>query len=211
MNKTKLKSLIQKYQALPITQRQYAIMLPVIEVNKQLHLLFEVRSNHLRTQPGEISFPGGRIELNETKQQAALREACEELCLSPTDIEIWGELGALPPSFNRMIHLYIGGIQASIKSIHPNKAEVAEVFSVPLAYFMQTQPQEYQVQVSSQPPKDFPFHLIPNGAHYHWPHMTYPVPFYLYQERVIWGLTARAIMRLIYMLKNDSAPHKASI
>ena len=43
-------------------------------------------------QPGEVSFPGGRVEDGETFQEAAIRETCEELNLSPDQIDIWERL-----------------------------------------------------------------------------------------------------------------------
>ena len=56
----------------------YAVLVPVVEWNGKLHLLFEVRSDALRRQPGEVCFPGGRMEEGETPTQCALRETCEE-------------------------------------------------------------------------------------------------------------------------------------
>ena len=54
--------------------RQAAVLVPVINYGDKLHILFTERAAHLRHHPGQISFPGGRIELGETSQAAALRE-----------------------------------------------------------------------------------------------------------------------------------------
>ena len=62
--------------------RRAAVILPLIEINNEIHLLFEVRSKKMKSQPGDICFPGGKIEENESPKSAALREASEELNLN---------------------------------------------------------------------------------------------------------------------------------
>lgn len=59
-----------------------AVMIPLIKKNDGYHILFEVRSNKLSQQPGEICFPGGRREHDETSMEASIRETCEELLIS---------------------------------------------------------------------------------------------------------------------------------
>jgi len=58
-----------------------AIMIPVINESDGLHVIFTRRSSRLRNHPGEISFPGGRIEPGETDLLAAKRETYEEIGL----------------------------------------------------------------------------------------------------------------------------------
>src|SRR5699024_7104932 len=60
--------------------RKAAVLLPLVEVDGETHILFEVRSNKMRRQPGDICFPGGRVEeFDETKLATAIRETSEEL------------------------------------------------------------------------------------------------------------------------------------
>ncbi|MBD8870950.1 CoA pyrophosphatase [Nocardioides sp. MJB4] len=63
-------------------------------------LLLTERSHTMRSHPGQVSFPGGRIDAGETPQQAALREALEETGLDPSGVEVFAELPELwlPPS-----------------------------------------------------------------------------------------------------------------
>jgi 8-oxo-dGTP pyrophosphatase MutT (NUDIX family) len=63
-------------------------------------LLLTERSHHMRSHPGQVSFPGGSIDPGETAEQAALREAEEETGLDPAGVEVFGELPELwlPPS-----------------------------------------------------------------------------------------------------------------
>ena len=63
-------------------------------------LLLTERAHHMRSHPGQVSFPGGSLDEGETARQAALREAYEEIGLVPDEIEVFGELPELwlPPS-----------------------------------------------------------------------------------------------------------------
>jgi 8-oxo-dGTP pyrophosphatase MutT (NUDIX family) len=63
-------------------------------------LLLTERAHHMRSHPGQVSFPGGSLDDGETAEQAALREAYEEIGLDPSEVEVFGELPELwlPPS-----------------------------------------------------------------------------------------------------------------
>ena len=63
-------------------------------------LLLTERAHHMRSHPGQVSFPGGSLDDGETAREAALREAYEEIGLVPAEIEVFGELPELwlPPS-----------------------------------------------------------------------------------------------------------------
>ncbi|CAM3569874.1 NUDIX hydrolase [Nocardioides zeicaulis] len=63
-------------------------------------LLLTERAHHMRSHPGQVSFPGGSIDVGETPREAALREALEEVGLQSSEVEVFGELPELwlPPS-----------------------------------------------------------------------------------------------------------------
>lgn len=63
-------------------------------------LLLTERAHHMRSHPGQVSFPGGSLDPGETPRQAALREALEEIGLEPAEVDVFGELPELwlPPS-----------------------------------------------------------------------------------------------------------------
>lgn len=65
-----------------------------------LSLVYTRRADDLRSHPGQISFPGGRVEPGESVEQAALREACEEIGLQTDSVRVLGRLPAfyIPPS-----------------------------------------------------------------------------------------------------------------
>ena len=71
-------------------RHSYAVLCPLVERPDGLHLLFEVRSAALHRQPGEVCFPGGRMEAGETPEQCALRETEEELAIPRQEVEILG-------------------------------------------------------------------------------------------------------------------------
>ncbi|PKH40753.1 ADP-ribose pyrophosphatase YjhB, NUDIX family [Nocardioides alpinus] len=63
-------------------------------------LLLTERAHHMRSHPGQVSFPGGSLDEGETPREGALREAYEEIGLEPSEVEVFGELPELwlPPS-----------------------------------------------------------------------------------------------------------------
>ena len=56
-----------------------AVVVPLLEMHGEPAVLFQVRSSQMAWQPGDICFPGGRVQLDETPCQAARREMAEEL------------------------------------------------------------------------------------------------------------------------------------
>ena len=173
--------------------RTYGILVPLIVKNDEIHILFEVRSEELRSQPGEICFPGGRYEKNDqTVKVTAIRETAEELGIKQDQITQVYQLDYLIQSMERrMIFPFVGFIDAD--KIHPNPAEVSEVFTVPLEYFRHTEPDIYPLQFQIADNKEFPFHLIPGGKNYPFRMRAIQEYFYIYEGYCIWGLTAKIL------------------
>ena len=88
--------------------RKSAVVIPLIEKNRQYHVLFEVRSSSLKTQPGEVCFPGGGCEDGETAEETAAREICEELLIEKDQIELIAPADIFVSPFNMMIFPFIG-------------------------------------------------------------------------------------------------------
>lgn len=179
-----------------------SIILPLVEKSDGMHLLFEVRSLHLTHQPGEVCFPGGKMEANDINEEmAALRETCEELGLTFDDLEIIGQLDTLVTPFNFILYSYVAKILNPL-NIVPEKDEVKEVFTVPLDFFLKNEPIISHVEVTIGNYSDnYPFHLVPNGKDYPWRYGKYPVLFYTYEDKTIWGITARLIYEFVKLLK----------
>lgn len=173
-----------------------AVLVPLVERNGEIHVLFEERAHHLRRQPGEIGFPGGRIDPGDSSPQAAaIRETCEELGVLPTSIDLIGALDYVVTPF-QIVYPFVGQIQGS-DLISPSPDEVASVFYVPLHFLRENPPVLYHADLQVTPPEDFPFEQIPNGRNYKWKAGQIPEYFYYFEDRIIWGLTARILHHLL--------------
>ena len=108
-----------------------AVLVPLVEKADGWSIVFTKRSDALARHSGEISFPGGRVDDGESPKEAALREAQEELGISPDDVEV---LGALPPALTVVsgyqISPWVGVVPDS--ELHPNPHEIAEVIVISL-------------------------------------------------------------------------------
>lgn len=177
---------------------EYAVLVPLIEVNHMPSLLYQVRSSKLKRQPGEISFPGGRIEEGENPRMAAIRETTEEMGINKSDIEIIGELDSLLDSKNNVIYPVLGQIKnVEFDDICFFKDEVSEIFTVPIDFFIRNKPRIYEMSYKVNEDSSFPFHKIPNSAMYQTRTLTYPVYLYEYKSYIIWGLTAKITVNFI--------------
>ena len=113
---------------------RYAVLIPWVKTEDGDALLLEVRSEKVK-QPGEVCFPGGRVEPGETTAEAAVRETCEELRLTPGDIEVITELEPLIMGDGREVHPVSARLSTSdIRSLDLSKDEVAEVFLLPAVW-----------------------------------------------------------------------------
>lgn len=170
-----------------------AVLLPLVEEKNGTSLLFEVRSRHLERQPGEICFPGGRVEANEMEAPArtAVREAAEELGLERDNIRLIAPLDFLVTPMGAVVYPYVGSVHCP-GGIKPNREEVGSVFTVPLDYLLDYKPVSGIVDVATRYPEDFPFHRVPEvyrtvGWKKRW---SFPTFIYEYENYFIWGLTA---------------------
>ncbi|MGE5678095.1 MAG: NUDIX hydrolase [Pseudomonadota bacterium] len=178
---------------------RFSILVPIIETAEGDSLLFEVRSEKLNRQPNEICFPGGRIEGQEESMRAAVRETSEELLLPEDKVEVFGELDTLVTPFNTVIYPFIGILHDYAGTFSPE--EVKETFTVPLPFIMETEPLCHYIDVEMCPGDDFPYEMIQQGTNYPWRRGRYPVYFYTYQDRIIWGITARIMKDYVYIMK----------
>ncbi|MDP4171391.1 MAG: CoA pyrophosphatase [Bacillota bacterium] len=179
---------------------KFSILLPLIDKEDGIHVLFEVRAHGLRRQPGEICFPGGKIDPDDRDEKyTALRETIEELRISENQINNVIPLDFMVSPFGTIIYPFVGTI-SNPESINPNPSEVQEVFTVPLKYFQESQPESHKINYQIQPESNFPFHLIAGGENYNWQMRKLDEYFYHYRGKVIWGLTARLVRHFIELL-----------
>lgn len=177
--------------------KNYAVFIPKIEIDGKDHILLEVRSQNI-AQPGEVSFPGGRVEAGESFEEAAIRETMEELLLDREDIFLEGYSSMILSSTYRHIKAYYGRIYKNIEEIKYNE-EVESVFAVDIDFLKENEPIMYRAPYRMEFPKDFPFEKIPNGKDYSFTPLYHDMFFYD-TNPVIWGLTAKLLKNFIESL-----------
>ena len=174
-----------------------SVCIALIEAGDDFDILFEVRSSQIPDQPGDVCLPGGAVEPGETFKEAAVRETCEELLISPEQIQIIGPSDIMHVR-STLIYPFVGILSDYQDTF--SETEVAEVFRVPLKFFLETAPEKYLVEATARPADDFPFELIQGGRNYKWRIMKTEELFYQYEGHVIWGLTARMVNAFCQLL-----------
>ena len=187
-----------------LPSRGNAVLAPLVEGDDGLSLLFEVRAHALAHQPGEVCFPGGHIEADESPLDAAIRETCEELLVRPSQIDVLGSLGTFAGPGGRPLYAYVAHL-CSYQGSYA-QAEVERIFTLPFAWLMEHEAHVYHVAMQPSFPEDFPWQLIPMGTRYPWKTQLSDVPFYEGTDPVLWGATARVVKRLCDLLDNTSSP-----
>jgi 8-oxo-dGTP pyrophosphatase MutT (NUDIX family) len=110
-----------------------AVLVPLHPSQDGLQLLYTKRPDTLRAHPGQVSFPGGRVEDEDADERAAaLREAEEELGLDPKDAEVIGQLDDVVTGTGFTITPIVA-VFARMPVLRPNAVEVADWFWFPLA------------------------------------------------------------------------------
>lgn len=155
-----------------------AVLIPVFVKNGEYWLLLTKRTNTLRDHKGQISFPGGRCEKSdESSLETALREASEEIGLSPQSVEILGPLDDRPTMHtNYLITPYIGMIPWPVE-LKLDPVEVAEIITLPVSALLQKE----ALRQADDPANDG----------------TSDGYFYYYDKRIIWGATARILTQFL--------------
>ncbi|WP_296648512.1 NUDIX hydrolase, partial [Romboutsia sp. 13368] len=160
--------------------KRASVLIPIVKKDNSHYILFELRSKNLKTQPNEISFPGGKIENNESPLDAVIRETCEELGTYKENINIISPLDLLITPGNMIIHPFVGYIN-DIDNLNINKDEVDHIFLVPVSYILKYEPSLYNNEVQVIPNENFPYDIIPNKKDYKFATSNYKVLFYKYK------------------------------
>ena len=164
----------------------HASVLIALVPRDEVTVLLTQRTEHLTDHPGQISFPGGRVEESDVDAAAtALREAFEEVALAPQFVDV---LGAMP-TYTTGTGFIVTPIVALVRpgfEVRADPFEVAEVFEVPLSFLVNpANHRRHRVAVGGI---DREFISIPwDGVGAHGRHRRY----------FIWGATA-AMLRNLY-------------
>nr|XP_033799240.1 peroxisomal coenzyme A diphosphatase NUDT7 [Geotrypetes seraphini]XP_033799241.1 peroxisomal coenzyme A diphosphatase NUDT7 [Geotrypetes seraphini] len=139
--KEKTKKILRKYDVgnkfSHLLLPKASVLLPIMIKDGELYLLFTVRSMELKSSPGDVCFPGGREEPTDRDEvDTALREAEEEVGLHRDQVEV---IGRLSPTISMAGCLVTPVVAFIDETFQPcaNPAEVVDVFTVPLGYFLE--------------------------------------------------------------------------
>ena len=160
-----------------------AVLFSIVLREDEPSVLLTQRNPDLKDHPGQISFPGGRVELQDrSPADTALREAEEEIGLDPACVEVVGYL----PAYRTVTGFLVTPVVAIVTppvDLCPDPGEVAEVFEVPLSFLLDSaNHKRHTIQLQGKV-RDF-----------------FAVP---YGDRFIWGATAGIILGLARLVSND--------
>lgn len=183
-------SLLHDWNDVKYTENQTyidaAVLLPLVYVNKEIHVILTRRSARLKNHAGQISFPGGRVEENDlSAKEAALRETEEEIGIPANNIKVVGQLPDLFTGTGFLMKPYVGWVDEGF-SIRTDSNEVEEVFYVPLSFFMD--PRNHRLHNAK----------LPDGT----VRSYFSMPWNSY---FIWGATASVIRNLYHRLHQAAA------
>ena len=148
-------------------------------------VVLTVRRDHLPDHAGQIAFPGGQRERGESLSGTALREAEEEINLSPASVDVLGALTPLfiPPS-KFCVHPVVGHTP-SAASLRPTDAEVGRILQVPLAHLLDPATRTTETRLL-------------NG-------MDVDVPYYDVAGHTVWGATAMMLAEFLAVVRDATA------
>ena len=177
-----------------------SVCICLTEEENGLNVILEVRNSHLIPQPGDICLPGGMAEADESPEETAVRETCEELLVAPdqinliggTDVFMTGRIMITP--YTALIRDYTGSF---------NTDEVQEILKIPVSFLLQTPPEEYYMEFKPDTDTDFPYDRIEGGREYKWGRRIEKVLFYKYGQYNIWGITAAILDNFVRTLKQN--------
>lgn len=171
----RLRELLARRPAIEIDAPQHrraCVLVPLIRNAGGWSILLTRRAENLAAHSGQIAFPGGSVEGGETLEDAATREAEEEVGIPRGRVELIGRLDDVITHSGFLVAPFVGVIHEPIEYVM-QEAEVVEIFEVPV---------EALLDVRNPEVRYVPFR-----------NKRYPAYFYHYGPYEIWGLTGRML------------------
>jgi 8-oxo-dGTP pyrophosphatase MutT (NUDIX family) len=161
--------------------RHAAVLIPMLEIEHDWHVLLTQRSESLVMHKGQVAFPGGARESQDTDLcYTALREMHEEIGVKPSDVHVFGHLGDMPVITGFLVRPYVGRIPWPY-TLEIANDEVHSVFTIPLHWL--ADPHNRTLQFRSYAGREFP--------------VTFFEPYEGYQ---LWGASAEMTLALLSAL-----------
>ncbi len=159
-----------------------AVLVPLLEDAGEWAVLYTRRTESVDSHRGQVSFPGGRLEIGESPAIGALREAHEELGIRPEDVTLLGQMDSLLTVTQYAVTPIVGTLPWPYH-LEPHSVEVANVFHVPLAWLADPTNLETRLHEPQGPGPSVPVYY-----------------FRPFAGEVIWGATARITLDLLTLL-----------
>ena len=157
-----------------VREAQAAVLIAITQ-EADPKVLLTRRSVYLNSHPGEVSFPGGKRDPQDTSNiVVALREAQEETGLNPFDVELIGDLPMQKARNGMLVKPVVGFIPSNL-SLIPQPTEIDRIFYVSLRQLLEAPPIPYEVRYQ---------------------HQSLYFPSFRLENEIIWGLTARMLVSL---------------
>lgn len=167
--------------------RLSAVLVPLIDTDDGPSVVLTRRAQHLRNHRGEVSFPGGRVEMNETIVDAALREAEEEIRLSRQLVQPMGTLEPLATVVSNSFITPVVGTVSPMPTLVPDQGEVARIFTVPLHDLVRADTYRNELWRVDR--------ISPNEE--------LSIHFFELDDETIWGATARMLHHMLDLITRD--------
>ena len=114
--------------------KEAAVLIPLTQIEQEWHILFTRRTDRVESHKGQVSFPGGAREQDDSDAQAtALRESFEEIGLLPAHVALLGQMTQRKTISNYLVTPVIGYYESPYE-FNTNRFEVQHVFTVPLRW-----------------------------------------------------------------------------
>lgn len=156
-------------------QTAQAAVLIAITDEADPKVLLTRRSAYMNNHAGEVSFPGGKRDPQDTSNiVVALREAYEETALNPFDVHLIGDLPMQKARNGMLVKPVVGLIPPTIQLI-PQPTEIDRIFFASLQHLLEAQPMPYEVRFAQQ---------------------SLYFPSMRVENEIVWGLTARMVISL---------------
>lgn len=161
-----------------------SILLLLFPENGKIYTCLTRRNANMKNHPGQVSFPGGKIEEGESPKLTAMREAQEEVGVSPLDVRILGMLSELfIPVSGYTIFPYVGWVDEKPQFVL-NTDEAEKLILLPVKDFVHNENIAFtEMQTFTGP---------------------LTVPYYPFDGEVIWGATAMILSEFFEVLKSGS-------